>query len=113
MPITIPVAEPYLGKLEEEYILDSVKSGWVSSIGKYINLALISGARHGKGYGESIGEMIHNELLILDNERIKIPRLDKKPVATERPLPINNGSIPGRRRNMPILVWEWTSTTPK
>lgn len=38
MQILIPVAEPYLGKLEEKYILDSVKSGWVSSIGKYINL---------------------------------------------------------------------------
>lgn len=38
MSVAISVAEPYLGKLEEEYILDSVRSGWVSSIGKYINL---------------------------------------------------------------------------
>lgn len=38
MSITISVAEPYLGKLEEKYVLDSVKSGWISSIGKYINL---------------------------------------------------------------------------
>lgn len=38
MKTFIPVAEPYLGEREEQYILDCVKSGWVSSIGKYINL---------------------------------------------------------------------------
>lgn len=38
MSVNISVAEPYLGKLEEKFILDSVKSGWVSSIGKYIKL---------------------------------------------------------------------------
>jgi len=31
-----PVAEPKIGLLEEEYVLDAVRSGWVSSIGRYI-----------------------------------------------------------------------------
>ncbi len=31
-----PVAEPVLGKLEEEYVLDALRSGWVSSLGRYI-----------------------------------------------------------------------------
>lgn len=38
MKTFIPVAEPYLGEREEQYILDCVKSGWVSSIGGYIDL---------------------------------------------------------------------------
>jgi perosamine synthetase len=31
-----PVAAPVLGTLEEEYVLDAVRSGWVSSLGRYI-----------------------------------------------------------------------------
>jgi len=31
-----PISQPTLGKLEEEYVLDAVKSGWVSSLGPYI-----------------------------------------------------------------------------
>jgi perosamine synthetase len=38
MKTFIPVAEPFLGDLEANYILDSVKSGWVSSVGRYVNL---------------------------------------------------------------------------
>jgi len=33
----IPVNEPHLGELELEYVSDCVRSGWVSSAGKYIN----------------------------------------------------------------------------
>jgi len=33
----IPVAEPDIGELEEKYVSDAVRSGWVSSIGAYIN----------------------------------------------------------------------------
>lgn len=33
----IPVAEPDLGPAEEAAILDAVRSGWISSIGKYIS----------------------------------------------------------------------------
>ena len=33
----IPVAQPHIGEKELEYVIDAVKSGWVSSIGKYIN----------------------------------------------------------------------------
>jgi perosamine synthetase len=32
----IPVAEPALGDKELEYVVDCVKSGWVSSLGKYV-----------------------------------------------------------------------------
>ncbi len=32
----IPVAEPYLGKRELEYVTECIKSGWISSIGKYV-----------------------------------------------------------------------------
>lgn len=34
----IPVAEPDIGDKELEYVMDAVKSGWVSSRGKYITL---------------------------------------------------------------------------
>ena len=34
---TIPVAEPVIGERELEYVSDAVRSGWVSSIGKYFN----------------------------------------------------------------------------
>ena len=33
----IPVSKPHLTPREEEYVLDAVRSGWVSSIGKYID----------------------------------------------------------------------------
>tara|TARA_Y100000389_G_scaffold183816_1_gene201661 strand:+ start:1538 stop:2665 length:1128 start_codon:yes stop_codon:yes gene_type:complete len=32
----IPVCEPYLGGNEEKYIADAVKTGWISSAGKYV-----------------------------------------------------------------------------
>src|SRR5215475_1556674 len=31
-----PIAEPEIGKLEERYVRDAVRSGWVSSLGKYV-----------------------------------------------------------------------------
>jgi perosamine synthetase len=31
-----PIAEPSIGALEEHYVLDAVRSGWVSSLGHYI-----------------------------------------------------------------------------
>lgn len=33
----IPVSQPKISQLEIDYVLDALKSGWVSSIGKYIN----------------------------------------------------------------------------
>src|SRR3989338_5771958 len=33
----IPVAEPILGEKELEYVKECVSSGWISSIGKYVN----------------------------------------------------------------------------
>ena len=74
----------YHGKTEEDvekYVAIGQFGIW-DEIGKYINLALVSGAREGKGYGESIGEMIHNEELVIDmgknNEKLKIPHPYKK-----------------------------------
>ncbi len=32
----IPVAEPWIGEKERQYVLDCIDSGWVSSIGEYI-----------------------------------------------------------------------------
>ena len=34
----IPVAEPSIGEKELEYVTDCIKSGWVSSLGKYISM---------------------------------------------------------------------------
>ena len=35
--IFIPIAEPLLGKEEEKLLLEGLRSGWISSIGKYIS----------------------------------------------------------------------------
>jgi perosamine synthetase len=32
----IPVYEPTLGRQEEEFVLEAVRSGWISSLGKYV-----------------------------------------------------------------------------
>ncbi|HTJ80746.1 MAG TPA: DegT/DnrJ/EryC1/StrS family aminotransferase, partial [Polyangiaceae bacterium] len=47
----IPVAEPDLSALEEQYVLEAVRSGWVSSIGAFIdrferNFAAFCGVDH-------------------------------------------------------------------
>ncbi len=48
----IPVAEPLLGDKELAYVTDCVKSGWISSLGKYVcdfeeRFAAYCGARYG------------------------------------------------------------------
>ncbi|MGH9198643.1 MAG: DegT/DnrJ/EryC1/StrS family aminotransferase, partial [Acidimicrobiia bacterium] len=48
----IPVYEPVLGELEEELVADCVRSGWVSSKGKYVTqfeseFAAFCGTKHG------------------------------------------------------------------
>ncbi len=48
----IPVYEPLLGALEEEYVLDALRSGWISSLGVYVTrfeneFAAFCGAEHG------------------------------------------------------------------
>ncbi|MGO9449515.1 MAG: DegT/DnrJ/EryC1/StrS family aminotransferase [Candidatus Binataceae bacterium] len=35
-PRFYPVAEPDIGRLEQRYVLDAVRSGWVSSLGRYV-----------------------------------------------------------------------------
>ncbi len=48
----IPVCEPTLGEKELEYVTDAVKSGWISSAGKYIKefeekFSAYCGVKHG------------------------------------------------------------------
>jgi len=48
----IPVYTPTLGACEEEYVLDAVRSGWISSLGEYVNrferdFARFCGVAHG------------------------------------------------------------------
>jgi perosamine synthetase len=48
----VPVAEPDLGPLEEQYLLEAFRSGWISSIGAYIKrfedaFSRFCGAEHG------------------------------------------------------------------
>lgn len=68
------------GKTEEdvrEYIQKGQFGIWEET-GKYINLALISGASKGKGYGESICEMIHKDRIIISEEIFNNPELKEK-----------------------------------
>jgi len=67
------------GKSEED-VRTNVQQGqfgiWEET-GKYINLAVLVGASQGKGYGESIAEMISTDrILIPDREEIKRQILD-------------------------------------
>lgn len=57
----------YQGKTEEDvrYYLERGQFGLWEETGKYMNLALISGALRNKGYGESLGEMIHTDTITL------------------------------------------------
>jgi len=63
----------FQGKSEEDvrnYIQKGQFGIW-DETGKYINLALISGALNNKGYGESICEMIHKNKIIISNNLSK------------------------------------------
>ncbi len=66
----------FQGKTEEDVrkYIEQGQFGIWEETGKFINLALIAGAYNGKGYGESISEMIHNEKIIVPN--IKNERLE-------------------------------------
>ena len=51
-PKFYPIAEPDIGKLEERYVLEALRSGWVSSLGGYVTefetgFASFSGTREG------------------------------------------------------------------
>jgi perosamine synthetase len=51
-PDFIPVYEPWIGRREEEYVMDAVRSGWISSLGKYVTrfeeeFSQFCGAAHG------------------------------------------------------------------
>ncbi len=61
----------------EKYIKEGQFGIWEET-GQYINLALISGAEKGIGYGESVCEMIHNEELVIPENK-KIQKMNIKP----------------------------------
>jgi perosamine synthetase len=61
-PPFIPVAEPDLGPLEERYVLEAVQSGWVSSIGAFID-------RFEKGFAEYCGS---KHAIMLSNGTVAI-----------------------------------------
>ena len=70
----------FQGKTEEnvrEYIKQGQFGIW-DETGKYLNLALISGALREEGYGESICEMIYNDKLIIPEKAYSDSKLAKK-----------------------------------
>ncbi len=71
----------FQGKTEEDTrkYLNEGQFGIWEETGRYLNLAIISGAEKGKGYGESICEMIHNEKVIISGKNEKIKRLGITP----------------------------------
>jgi hypothetical protein len=72
----------FQGKSEEDvekYVKEGQFGIWEET-GKYINLALISGAINNKGYGESIGEMIYNNKLVIPD--IKNEKLAKQNISS-------------------------------
>jgi perosamine synthetase len=65
----IPVAEPMIGERELAYVTDAVRSGWVSSIGKYVTrfeegIASASGARYAVATNNGTAAL-HLALLVL------------------------------------------------
>ncbi len=51
----IPVNEPLIGEQEIEYVLDCLKTGWISSSGKYLESFEQAWARYcGMGYGVAV-----------------------------------------------------------
>jgi len=78
----IPVAEPSIGRKELKYVTDAVKSGWVSSIGKYIDEFEQSFARYcGVKYALSTSNgtvALHLALVSLGigkNDEVVVPAL--------------------------------------
>ncbi len=70
----------FQGKTEEdveEYIKEGQFGLWEET-GRYINLALISGAEKGKGYGEAVCEMIHDEEITILGEVYENKNLKEK-----------------------------------
>jgi len=57
------------GKSEEDvrYYVQQGQFGMWEETGNYINLALLVAAARGKGYGESIAELIHRDRIIIPN----------------------------------------------
>jgi perosamine synthetase len=78
----LPVAEPDLGPLEEQYLLDAFRSGWISSIGPYIERFEKAFASFcGVGYGVAVSNgtvAIHLALLavgVRPGDEVIVPAL--------------------------------------
>ena len=78
----IPVYEPSFGEKELEYVSDCVRSGWVSSIGAYVNrfeqgFADFCGVKHGIAVGNAT-LALHLALKVLDvgpGDEVIVPTL--------------------------------------
>jgi perosamine synthetase len=78
----LPVAEPDLGPLEEQYLFDAFRSGWISSIGPYIERFEKAFASFcGVGYGIAVSNgtvAIHLALLavgVRPGDEVIVPAL--------------------------------------
>jgi len=78
----IPVATPSIGEKELEYVCDAVKSGWISSQGKYVQQFEEQFAKYcGVRYGASVANgtvALHLALSLLGirrNDEVIIPAL--------------------------------------
>jgi hypothetical protein len=80
----------FQGKSEEDVAKATSlgQFGLWQETGKYLNLAIISGAKNNKGYGESISEMIHKDFISLsnlDNEKLKSQNIPNKDIIVNHP----------------------------
>ena len=70
----------YLGKTTEDvkkYVSIGQFGLWQET-GKFLNLAIMMGAKKGLGYGESIGKMIHEDKISITKEFYKDSNLSRK-----------------------------------
>ena len=78
----LPISEPSIGEKEIEYVTDAVKSGWVSSLGKYLDMFEVNFADYcGTKYAVSTSNgttALHLALVslgIATNDEVIIPDL--------------------------------------
>lgn len=78
----VPLHEPEFGKSEEELVLDCVRSGWVSSVGKYVDsfeagIAMACGVDHGVAVvnGTAALEVAMRVAGVVPGDEVLIPSL--------------------------------------
>lgn len=78
----IPVSEPYLGGNEEKYVLECLRTNWISSLGKFIpqfeaGFAKFCGSRHGVAVmnGTAALQLALAALGIREGDEVIVPSL--------------------------------------